>query len=221
MTGMTTSNIPEMPDILPVFPLSGVLLLPGGELPLNIFEPRYLEMFDAALRGDRLIGMIQPEEGKEDTAFGPPLCRAGCAGRITAFQETEDGRYLITLTGVQRFSVEEELNLEAGYRRVRPDWSEYSHDLQRQKCLDVDRERLKSLLKDYFHKTGLSCEWELLDEAPDRHLMTALAMICPFSAKEKQALLEARNCQDRTELFINLLNMAINDSSLAQGSSFH
>ena len=121
--------------------------------------------------------------------FGPPLCRAGCAGRITAFQETEDGRYLITLTGVQRFSVEEELNLEAGYRRVRPDWSEYSHDLQRQKCLDVDRERLKSLLKDYFHKTGLSCEWELLDEAPDRHLMTALAMICPFSAKEKQALL--------------------------------
>ena len=188
---------------------------------MNIFEPRYLAMFDDALRNERLIGMIQPEEGRENPNLSASLCRAGCAGRITSFQETEDGRYLITLTGVQRFAVKEEIETISGYRRVRPDWSEYSHDLQRQKCLDVDRERLKSLLKEYFHKTGLSCEWDLLDEAPDRHLMTALAMICPFSPKEKQALLEAKNCQDRAELFINLLNMAINDSSLAQGSSFH
>ena len=217
-----TVDLDSLPEVLPIFPLAGVLLLPHAQLPLNIFEKRYLAMSRDALAGHRLIGMVQPVHPEEEDTALPAVYGSGCAGRITAFQEIEDGRYLVTLTGMQRFAVKNELEPKCGYRRVEADWTPYQSDTTRTNCLEVDRDRLKNLLKDYFHKTGLSCEWELLDETPDRHLMTALAMICPFSAQEKQALLEAKDCQARAELFIELLDMAIKDSvAVAQGTSFH
>lgn len=200
----------DLPDILPIFPLNGVLLLPGGQLPLNIFEPRYLAMMDAALKADRLIGMVQPREiprnlADDDTV---PVYDTGCAGRITAFEETDDGRYLITLTGVARFRVAGEQPLLNGYRRVRPDWS-YPKDKETADCLGIDRRRLTALLESYFSQQGLSCSWDAIDGAPDNRLITCLAMVCPFDAREKQALLEAACCKERARLFMTLLEMAV------------
>jgi hypothetical protein len=203
-------NEPDYPDTLPVFPLTGVLLLPGGNLPLNIFEPRYLAMVDDALRTNRLIGMIQPDASKAEGQHGPALYRTGCAGRITAFQELEDGRYLMTLTGKKRFEVKDELDTIRGYRRVRPDWSTFQDVPGKPNlCIDIDREKLHALLKSYFHKEGMACEWELLAATPDQYLITTLAMICPFEPQDKQALLEATDCKARGALFMELLDMAI------------
>lgn len=212
-----------LPETLPVFPLDGVLLLPGGSLPLNIFEPRYLAMIDDAFRTDRLIGMIQPDYSKEDVKNGAALQQTGCAGKITAFQDLEEGRYLITLTGICRFTVTEELNTVRGYRRVQPQWGEFaeldlkSHDSE----VDIDRDKLTGLLKSYFEQHDLCCEWELLAMTPDEHLITALAMICPFSPSDKQALLESKSCKNRGELFINLLEMAIQNPVTEAGQLKH
>ncbi len=195
----------DLPAQLPIFPLEGVLLLPRGQLPLNIFEPRYLAMINDAMAKDRMIGMIQPC----DVHAGTDLFKTGCAGRITQFQETDDGRYLVTLTGVCRFVVAEELDVSRGYRRVRPDWSSYQKDMEKIGCLDLDRTRLTGLLKEYFTINGLSMDWELIDAIADESLMTALAMICPLSAPEKQALLEAPCCKARASLFVNLLELAV------------
>lgn len=204
----------ELPDILPIFPLKGVLLLPGGQLPLNIFEPRYLAMINAALRGSRLIGMVQPQstetEGAGDDA---PVYKTGCAGRIVSFEETDDGRYLITLKGVSRFLVAQELGLESGFRRVSPDWRAFAGDLETSDSLGIDRHKLTSLLETYFSLEGLSCNWEAIDNAPDNRLITCLAMVCPFEAREKQALLEAECGKARASLFITMLEIAICGSS--------
>lgn len=197
----------DLPPELPIFPLEGVLLLPRGQLPLNIFEPRYISMVNDALAHDRMIGMIQPHH--HDPGAGADIFRTGCAGRITQFQETDDGRYLITLTGVCRFGVAEELSPMHGYRRVRPDWSEFRKDLEKIGCLDIDRERLTGLLKTYFFINGLSMDWSLIDVITDESLLTALAMICPLSAPEKQALLEAPCCRARASLFVDLLEHAV------------
>lgn len=200
----------DLPDSLPIFPLNGVLLLPGGQLPLNIFEPRYLAMTDAALRGVRLIGMVQPREiprtlSDDDTVA---VYDTGCAGRITHFEETGDGRYLITLTGVARFKIAEEQPLLNGYRRVRPDWT-YPKDKETSDCLGIDRSRLTRMLEAYFSLQGLECDWKAIDGAPDNRLITCLAMVCPFDAREKQALLEAECCKARATLFMTLLEMAV------------
>lgn len=200
----------DLPDILPIFPLNGVLLLPGGQLPLNIFEPRYLAMTDAALKDSRLIGMIQPRDIPrtlaDDDSVG--LYETGCAGRITSFEETNDGRYLITLTGVARFRVAEEAGIEKGFRRVRPTWA-YPKDRETADCLGIDRGRLNRMLETYFSQQGLSCNWDAIEDAPDNRLITCLAMICPFDAREKQALLEAPCCKERAGLFMTLLEMAV------------
>lgn len=213
-----TSPAPDLPGILPVFPLNGVLLLPRGELPLNVFEPRYLSMVDAALKSDRLIGMIQPlraeRETVDDTA---PLFGAGCAGRITAFEETGDGRYLVTLTGVSRFAVKRELPLENGYRRVVPDWDAFAADRAPPGCLDIDRARLKTLLGGFFDLHELSCDWSVIDSAPDDRLITCLAMICPLDAGEKQALLEAPCCKTRAQMFMSMLEMAVRGDGCCGG----
>jgi Lon protease-like protein len=201
------TSVEELPRALPVFPLAGVLLLPRGRLPLNIFEKRYLAMLDDALAGDRLIGMIQPSDptgSKQASSLYP----VGCAGRITQFSETEDGRCLVTLAGIARFKVMEELPLHRGYRRVLADWTEYSGDLKEEGCT-VDRGRLVSLLQDYFRKHGLSANWEAIENAPDERLLTSLAMICPFDAGEKQALLEAGCLADRAQIMMTLLEIAI------------
>lgn len=202
-----------LPPEIPVFPLTGVLLLPRGQLPLNIFEPRYLAMVDHALRGDRLIGMIQPRDFQQGlTTNKAPLFTTGCAGRITSFEETEDGRYLITLTGISRFNMAGELDLQQGFRRAKVDWADFPHDLESHDCLGIDRNHLKNLLRSYFDIEGLSCSWDSIDGASDDKLITALSMICPLDPGEKQALLEAACCRTRARMFMTMLEMAIHNS---------
>lgn len=198
-------DIDELPDTLAVFPLRSAFLLPTGQLPLNIFEPRYLQMIDDAMRGSRMIGMIQPENDAEK----PALKKTGCCGKIVNFQEEEDGRYLITLSGVYRFDVAQELETPKQYRIVQPDWTPYENDYMAHHCLDLNREKLVGLLKTYFDQEGMDCDWSAVEGAPDGKLITCLSMICPFEAKEKQALLEATGCKSRAELFMGMLEMAV------------
>lgn len=198
----------DLPATLPVFPLTGVLLLPRGRLPLNIFEPRYLNLTRDALATDRLIGMIQPRT-PNDPAEKPDLYPIGCAGRITQFSETDDGRVLITLTGVCRFRIDEDVPSMRGYRRVIARWDEYRDDLSEDTSdVELDRERLDGSLRRYFDVQGITADWDTIRTTPDERLVTTLAMICPFEPNEKQALLEAETLQQRTELLLTLLDMA-------------
>ena len=197
-----------LPETLPIFPLEGVLLLPRGNLPLNIFEPRYLAMVEDALASDRLIGMVQPnakarKAGEEDAVY-----ETGCAGKITEFSETPDGRFLITLTGISRFKIHEELEMDKGYRRVKPCWGVYKCDINLKSCGKLDRQKLNDFLKSYFDKEGMSCDWNALQETDDSSLITCLSMVCPFDPCEKQALLEADCCDARAKMFMTMLEMA-------------
>jgi hypothetical protein len=226
-------TIDTLPDELPIFPLGGVLLLPGGKLPLNIFEPRYLEMVRGALGTSRMIGMVQPaiddeetsgfevEADTEESAGGAtegvdlgsaPIYRTGCAGRIVQFSETDDGRFLITLRGIIRFRVRFELDKVAGYRRVRPDFSPFVGDLDPGRAY-FDRQRLLDALNYYFDQQGIEADWEAIREASNERLVTSLAMVCPFSSAEKQALLEAPTPSDRAETMTTILEMAVLGSS--------
>lgn len=196
----------EMPRSLPVFPLSGALLLPRGHLPLNIFEPRYLAMVDSALAGQRLIGMIQPLES-EAGAKVPTLSAVGCAGRLTNFGETDDGRYLITLSGICRFRVESELDVITPYRQVRADYSDFAEDFAPASG-EIPRERVIKALKRYVKRQQLKADWNSVTDAPGETLINALAMLCPFAPTEKQALLEARRFDERVDTLIALLEMS-------------
>ena len=199
----------DLPGTIPIFPLTGVLLLPRGPLPLNIFEPRYLAMVqDALATPQRLIGMVQPEAAGAGAASVPGVYRIGCAGRVTAFQETEDGRYLITLSGVCRFRVTEELATTRGYRRVKADWDEFADDLAEAPPVDIDRDRMLKPLQTYFRAQQIEANWDAIRETPDERLVTSLAMICPFAPAEKQALLEAPDLARRAEVLTALLEMA-------------
>lgn len=201
-----------LPSVIPVFPLAGVLLLPRGELPLNIFEPRYLAMIEDALKHHRMIGMVQPHDPMGDDP-NPPLYPTGCAGKITAFSETDDGRYLVTLTGVCRFDILEELPLVRGYRPVTPDWSGYEGDLLPESDADIDRERLVELLKPYFAQHGLSANWDAVTTTEDERLVTTLAMVCPFEPSEKQCLLQAPDLRERARVLVQLLELAVTPGS--------
>ena len=204
----------QLPGSIPVFPLTGVLLLPEGRLPLNIFEPRYLNMVLDALATPRLIGMIQPAASPAAGEDMPALYRTGCAGRITSFSETEDGRLLITLTGICRFHVASELPLLRGYRRVVPDWSPFRADLEPAAVAEgglLDRSRLDPALRAYFQQQGIDANWDAIHQAPDDRLVTSLAMICPFDATEKQALLEAPDQGQRAQMLLALIEMAVHD----------
>src|SRR5690349_7591229 len=196
-----------LPAILPIFPLTGVLLLPRGRLPLNIFEPRYLAMTRDELGGDRLIGMVQPSD---PTASGrnPPVYPTGCAGRITSFSETDDGRFLITLTGTCRFRIREELPLLEGYRRVVPDWHEFTRDVEADEQASFDRERLVRGLRSYFQQHQISADWDAITSVPGERLVTTVAMTCPFDPSEKQALLEASGLEERARLLTAIVEMA-------------
>ncbi len=195
------------PETLPLFPLPGALLLPGGQLPLNIFEPRYLAMVDAALAGDRLIGMIQPRDDLNLTR--PALYNAGCAGRITSFAETDDGRYLLNLTGTRRFTIREELSGDAPYRIVRPDWSAFAVDGRDDPTVaDIDRDQLLDALRDYLDTENLEIEWEKAAAASLEALVISLAMGCPFQPNEKQALLEAKTLAEQATCLTALMALA-------------
>jgi Lon protease-like protein len=200
-------NAGDLPEILTVFPLSGVLLLPRGNLPLNVFEPRYLAMIDTALAGSRLIGMIQPSE-PEDKVLKPALSAVGCAGRITSYRETEDNRYLITLTGICRFRVAEELSIDTPYRQIRADYNPFVGDLVTEEDADFPRERLLDALKAYLSQRDLKADWRSVMSAPAETLVNARAMLCPFEPAEKQALLEAVGWQERVATLVALLEMA-------------
>lgn len=194
----------DLPPVVPVFPLGGVLLLPRGQLPLNIFEPRYLNMVDDAMAGDRLIGMIQPVGGPPQH---PALAGVGCAGRITGFSETTDGRYLITLTGICRFRAVEELPSGAPYRQMRAAFADYEADLAAVTGAEPDRAPLLAALGAYLEPRGLDIDWDAARAAPAEALVNSLSMGLPFEPAGKQALLEARDLPARAQALLALLRI--------------
>ncbi|WP_052214116.1 LON peptidase substrate-binding domain-containing protein [Belnapia sp. F-4-1] len=196
-----------LPAEIAVFPLSGALLLPEGRLPLNIFEPRYLAMTEDSLAAGRMFGMVQPDPAAPRGETGPGLYRIGCLGRLTSFAETEDGRFLITLTGVTRFRIAEELALRRGYRRVRADYAAFHADLAPAAPTALDRAALLAALRPFFKVRGIDANWEAVEQTADGELVTTLAMICPFEVPEKQALLEAATPAERAAMLIALLQM--------------
>jgi uncharacterized protein len=204
---MGTPDEAALPDILPIFPLTGVLLLPRGRLPLNIFEPRYLAMFRDAMGGERLIGMVQPS-APPIREVNPAVYSLGCAGRITSFSETEDGRFLVALTGVSRFRIREELPLLSGYRRVIPDWDDFAEDRSPDEA-GFDRARMTQALRSFFGQRQLEADWSAIEQAPGEHLVTSIAMMCPFAPNEKQALLEAKTLGERAQLLTALIEMTL------------
>ncbi|HYL49178.1 MAG TPA: LON peptidase substrate-binding domain-containing protein [Stellaceae bacterium] len=202
-----TDPAPTLPDRLVLFPLTGALLLPGGVLPLNIFEPRYLAMTDVALGEGRMIGMIQPLEGKGD-AGDPPTYKTGCAGRIIEFRESGDGRYLINLEGVSRFDVAEELPRTELFRRVRPDWSRYAGDADEVELPGFDAARLVEKLTPFLRRHRIKADLSAANSVPAVRLVDAVAMMGPFAPAEKQALLEAAPAE-RARLLTKLVDMAL------------
>ncbi|MBV8777592.1 MAG: LON peptidase substrate-binding domain-containing protein [Alphaproteobacteria bacterium] len=202
---MSDPEATALPEIIPIFPLTGVLLLPRGRLPLNIFEPRYLAMTRDAMAGERLIGMVQPSD-PPIREMNPAVYPLGCAGRITSFAETDDGRFLITLTGVSRFSIKDELPLVSGYRRIVAAWGAFAADGAPDEA-EFDRARLIRGLRHFFSQRQVEADWSAIEQAPGEHLVTSIAMMCPFAPSEKQALLEAKDVAERARLLIALIEM--------------
>jgi Lon protease-like protein len=194
----------DLPDVIPVFPLAGALLLPRGQMPLNIFEPRYVAMIDDALRsGHRLIGMIQPDTAHPGSESKPNLYTVGCVGRITQIAETGDGRYLLQLTGIARFRIEEELIVDSPYRQCRVTYRPFIGDFTARKGEDeVDRKSLLRALSDFLKANDLKADWEGIENAPNEALVNALAMMSPYGSAEKQALLEAPDLRTRAQILV-------------------
>ena len=205
---MAQTGSDRLPTEFPVFPLGGALLLPQGKLPLNIFEPRYRAMVEDALAAGRVIGMVQPDENRPRTPSGPALYKVGCLGRLSSFSETDDGRYLITLTGMVRFAISVELEMQRGYRRVRADLARFRDDLDDKPVASaIDRDGLTQALRSYFNARGFDANWDAINELPDNALVVTLAMVCPFDPVEKQALLEAPKPADLASTLLTLLQM--------------
>lgn len=198
----------DLPDTIPVFPLPGALLLPRARLPLHIFEPRYLAMLDDTLKtSHRLIGMVQPREVPNGETRRHSI---GCAGRLTAFSETEDGRYMITLSGVSRYRILEEVEGFTPYLRARVDWADFHRDLgQTEEDPAFDRSAFLDLLARFFQARSLSTDWDTLKEAEDELLINSLSMLCPFEVEDKQALLEAPSLGTRRETLVTLIEFAL------------
>ncbi len=238
MFSPVSTKFEDLPRELPVFPLSGALLLPGGRLPLNLFEPRYLNMSLDSLAAGRLIGMAQPnydalgvhlradddiedidDDDDDNDESGPtldlqedqdvPLYKTGCVGRIVYFEETDDGRLLIALRGLSRFHVVEELVGVKGYRRVRADYTQFPQDMKPPQDFDLDRETLLETLQPYIDAQGMRLKVEIIKGLSDHTLISSLCMICPFDPREKQALLESATPQDRADMLLALLQMGV------------
>jgi len=199
----------DLPQRIPVFPLAGALLLPRAELPLNIFEERYLEMVNDAMSGGRLIGMIQPaaDSEKEDR---PALMTVGCAGRITAYAETGDNRLLITLTGISRFTVAEELDVDTPYRQIVANFHPFAVDLvQDLGANEVNRPALLKAFRDYLNANNMNADWDQVDAASTEVLVNTLSLLAPYPSKEKQALLEAPDLKTRADVLVALTEIAL------------
>jgi len=204
MAGGGYRKMADLPGAIAIFPLDGAILLPGAVLPLQIFEPRYLNMIDDAMAGDRLIGMIQTRPGGGRAR--PRLARVGCVGRITSYAETGDGKYLIALSGVCRFAAGEELDAQAPYRRLRADFAPFEADLDADaEALEFERTPFMALLERYLERRGLGVEWEAVGAAPAPALINSLCMALPFQPMEKQALLEAQGLEERRAALAALL----------------
>ena len=203
-------NINELPRDIPLFPLSDALLLPRAELPLNIFEPRYLSMIDMALQSHRLIGIVQPAHDGVSDAARPPLAVIGCLGRIAAFQETGDGRYYITLTGIIRYQIERELDVATLFRQAHVDYSGFENDLHAGDGEDdVNRRKLLETFQRYLDANHMEADWRSVNDAPNEPLVNALSMMAPYGPREKQALLEAKTLYDRSEMLIAMTELSL------------
>ena len=207
----------ELPESIPLFPLNKVLLLPRAKLPLNLFENRYLHMFDHALQNGRYIGMIQPsEEPKKDGEMKPPsLYNVGCAGFLTAFSQTNDNRYEIILEGVCRFKIKKELELMNGFRRANVQWSKFKSDFKIEK-LDSNekREDFLKILRPFLDKMSMKVDWEVIEGTNDEDLINTISMCCPFDVNEKQALLEAISLENRREVLTSLIHINLNKNNM-------
>ncbi|MEO0388510.1 MAG: LON peptidase substrate-binding domain-containing protein [Pseudomonadota bacterium] len=203
-------QLSEMPSAIPVFPLPGALLLPRARLPLNIFEPRYLAMLDDTLKtSDRLIGMVQPIQVPDGATSGR-LHQIGCAGRVTTFQETEDGRYMISLSGISRFRIKDTVEGFAPYLKADITWTSFERDLGRRETdHGFDRPAFLDVLHRFFETAQLQSDWDSLKEAEEELLINSLSMLCPFDPEEKQALLEAPTLQNRRETLVTLMEFAL------------
>ncbi|PPQ37555.1 LON peptidase substrate-binding domain-containing protein [Rhodopila globiformis] len=210
----------DLPQEFAVFPLTGALLLPRGKLPLNIFEPRYLAMTLDSLATGRMFGMVQPDLNAPVLEHGPGLYRVGCLGRLSSFSETDDGKLLVTLTGLIRFTIDSEIDMHHGYRRVRGDFSRYIDDLDLSAApVALDRENMLAALRGYFGRRGVDANWEAIRRMPDDALVVTLAMACPFEPVEKQALLEAPTPAERAATLLALLQMGAAGPDLPPGHS--
>ena len=201
----------DLPETIPGFPLPGALLLPRGQMPLNIFEPRYLAMVDDALRdGHRMVGMIQPDPKQGGDADKPKLFKVGCVGRITQLAESGDGRYLLELTGIARFNVVEELTVSTAYRQCRVTFAPFADDFVPRKGEEaVDRGALLAALSGFLEANNLKADWDGIEKAPNEALVNALSMMSPYGAPEKQALLEAPDLKTRAEILVAITEMEL------------
>jgi Lon protease-like protein len=206
----------DLPRSVPLFPLSGALLLPFSHRPLNIFEPRYIEMVDAALRGDRLIGLIQPEDTEEESPRGrSPLQAIGCLGRLTHFEESGEGRYFIILEGVTRFRLSQELTVMTPFRQGAIDAEEFASDFERDFGEDrVDRTRFVKMMRDYAEFANIELNWEEIEQTGTADLVNFCCMVGPYGPAEKQVLLEAKTLEQRAETLI-----AMTEYEIARGGS--
>ncbi|QPC90027.1 LON peptidase substrate-binding domain-containing protein [Mesorhizobium sp. INR15] len=208
----------DLPSTIPIFPLEGALLLPGGRMPLNIFEPRYLQMVDDAIAGSRLVGIIQPSlDGALRDDGEPELCNVGCAGRIIAFSESGDGRYMISLQGVCRFRIAQELTVKTPFRQCK--LSPFLTDLDEDPATEVDRPSLLKAFRAYLQANDLEADWESVSRAENAMLVNALSMMAPYGPAEKQALLEAPDLRTRAETLIAITEMALARENDDFGSS--
>lgn len=209
-------HISDLPETIAIFPLPGALLLPRARLPLHIFEPRYLQMLEDCMKTpERLIGMIQPRDVPAGQGGGEPrLHSIGCAGRLSGFSETEDGRYMITLSGISRFRLREEVKGFTPYRRARVDWHGFERDQgAAEEDKGFDRPGFMDLLHRFFESLDLSTDWDSLKEADEELLINSLSMLCPFSPEDKQALLEAPTLVTRRETMVTLIEFALRGGS--------
>lgn len=208
-----TKNLKELPSSIPLFPLNKVLLLPRAKLPLNLFENRYLHMFDYALENGRFIGMIQPSDKLKSNSDikNPELYQVGCAGYITAFSQTNDNRYEIILHGTCRFKIKKEGEVVNGFRKASVEWKDYSKDFEVEKLKTKEfRGEFLKLLKPFLDKLSMNVDWEMIESMSDEDLINTISMCCPFDVNEKQALLEAKNLESRFEILKSLIQMSLN-----------
>lgn len=212
-------DLQDLPKDIPIFPLNGALLLPGGRLPLNIFEPRYLSMVkDALSSSHRLIGMMQTNDANTQDEMSPMLYTIGCVGKVSSFEETQDGRYLISLDGLIRFRLVKELDMKDGYRRVMASYDDFINDLDLNPT-EINRDRLLGALKTYFDQKGFTADWEAIKACDSDKLVTTLSMICPLGNQDKQALLEADNTFERAETLATLLEMENSGQAMQMSDS--